>query len=440
MKKSFSLFLSLRYLKPKRTFVSIITLISIVGVMLGVAILVITLAVMTGFEREIKKTFLGFDPHIVLTEDKLRTEMIPGDPVGWDDILAGLEGRPRVVSSSPFVEGQVLTRSDDRSVAPFVRGISPNDVSQLAKLTGLLVENGGEMDLVSDLNGDKAVISRSVAQTLEVQLGDKIDLYSPQNIDEVIDAVKQAEDDPELKGRIGEMVGDMISPVEVTVTGIIDSPMYNVVVIVDIYIAQQIFGLGDEVSGIGLTIDEPYQPILIRDSILPFIPTNWVARTWTELHKTQFDAIRFERQLLSFLLFFIILVAAFCIMNTMITVTVQKRREMGIMKAMGASVWQIVTVFLYQGMLVGLVGTGVGLVFGLLVVKFRNELREFLGQAFGMEIFPEAVYGLSELPAQVVWSDVMVVSVGAFLLCTLAALPPAYFVARMDAARALRND
>ncbi len=140
-----------------------------------------------------------------------------------------------------------------------------------------------------------------------------------------------------------------------------------------------------------------------------------------------------------FVLFFIILVAAFSTMNTMITVTVQKRHEIGVMKALGARVSQIVGVFIGQGLIVGLIGSVSGLAAGSLVLYYRNSIRDVLAQRLGLEIFPEEMYGVAEIPAQIVPNDIAIICFGAFVLCTLAALPPAYMVARLDPAKALRD-
>jgi lipoprotein-releasing system permease protein len=139
-----------------------------------------------------------------------------------------------------------------------------------------------------------------------------------------------------------------------------------------------------------------------------------------------------------FLLFFIVIVAAFGIMNTLITVTVQKTREIGIMKAIGANIWQIVWVFLAQGMVVGLFGTLAGLGLGMTLIRYRNEFSQWLTSTFGIEVFPRQVYQFSQIPAEVIPKDVAIICIGAFVICSLAALIPAYFAARLDPVKALR--
>jgi lipoprotein-releasing system permease protein len=169
------------------------------------------------------------------------------------------------------------------------------------------------------------------------------------------------------------------------------------------------------------------------------LPPGWYTESWTQRHEQRFAAIRNERVMMYFLLSTIILVAAFSTMNTMITVTVQKRHEIGVMKALGARVSQIVWVFLLQGMIVGFIGAVAGLGLGMLTLAGRNSARAWLADNFNISIFSEQTYGISEIPAELVGTDVAVICIGAFVLCALAALPPAYMVARLDPAKALRD-
>ncbi len=164
------------------------------------------------------------------------------------------------------------------------------------------------------------------------------------------------------------------------------------------------------------------------------------AQTWIEMNNQYFEAVRLERTVMFFLLSFIVLVAAFGIMSTLITVTVQKRREIGIMKAIGANIWQIVWVFLAQGMVVGVFGTAVGLGLGMTLIRYRNEFSHWLSSTLHIEVFPRQIYQFSQIPAQVVPTDVVKVCVMAFVICSFAALIPAYFAARLDPVKALRYE
>jgi lipoprotein-releasing system permease protein len=178
----------------------------------------------------------------------------------------------------------------------------------------------------------------------------------------------------------------------------------------------------------------------VKAEIEKFLPPNEYAQTWIEMNRQYFDAVRLERTVMAFLLFFIVVVAAFGIMNTLITVTVQKRREIGIMKAVGATIGQIMGVFLFQGMVVGVFGTLTGLGLGMTLIRFRNEFSQWLAHTLHIEIFPREVYQFSEIPAEVIPSDVVKICIAAFIICSLAALIPAYFAARVDPVKALRYE
>ena len=154
--------------------------------------------------------------------------------------------------------------------------------------------------------------------------------------------------------------------------------------------------------------------------------------------KQLFDAIAMERHVMFFLLMFIILVAAFGIMNTLITMTVQKTREIGVLKALGARTWQVISVFLIQGMVIGIFGVVSGLALGMTLIRWRNEVSQWLASALGVEIFPRSVYQFNEIPAEVVPGDVALICISAFVICSIAALIPAWIASRLDPVKALR--
>ena len=171
-----------------------------------------------------------------------------------------------------------------------------------------------------------------------------------------------------------------------------------------------------------------------------FLQPPQYAQTWIDMNSQFFEAVRLERTVMFFLLFFIVVVAAFGIMNTLITVTVQKTRDIGIMKAIGADIWQIVWVFLGQGMIVGIFGTLMGLGLGMSLIRYRNGFSHWLASTLGIEIFPKQVYQFSELPAEVIPRDVAIICVSAFVICWVFALIPAYRAARLDPVKALRYE
>jgi len=426
VKAPFSIFLALRYLKPKRTFVSVITLISVVGVMLGITVLILVISVMTGFSEELRNKVLGFDPHILVGVNN----QVMND---WQPIMKKIKATPGVVAAAPFVQGPVIVEFHDQRLAPKVRGIEVSQEEQVTDLKPFI--KFGKLDL----RGDSTVIGKDLADQLGVNVGDKITVYSPGNVGQMLEAIKQAEKDSKAL----ENLKDLVLPVELTVTGIFESGRYvydSEFLLVPLHIGQELYGLEDAVHGISVRTIDPNQVAPVKDAILQNLPRGMYADTWEEMNKTFFDAIAMERNVMFFLLLFIVIVAAFGIMNTLITVTVQKTREIGIMKALGATTPQIVWVFLSQGMIVGFFGNVTGVGMGMLLIRYRNEFKDWLARTLGIQVFPADVYQFSLIPAKVVPHDVAIICVSAFAICSLAALIPAYFAARLDPVKALRYE
>ena len=430
LKLPFSLFLALRYLKPKRTFLSIITLISILGVTLGVTVLILVISVMTGFDRELRQKVIDFDAHILVsTEDILHD---------WRALKTKIDNTPGVVATAPFIQGPVIVEFENRRLAPMIRGVDPAQEEKVIPLRKFIKQ--GDLNL----EGESAVLGVELARKLRVRVGDKITIYSPGNLSQVLDGIKKLENakGAEEKKAIDEL-RDVILPKELTVTGIFETGHYlhdSEFLLVPIYVGQELYGLGDALHGITVKTDNPYGAARVKDAIEQFLEPPEFAQTWIDMNRQYFEAVRLERTVMFFLLFFIVVVAAFGIMSTLITVTVQKRQEIGIVKALGANISQIIWIFLGQGTVVGLFGTVTGLALGMTLIRYRNEFSRWLASTLHIEIFPREVYQFSEIPAQVVPQDVWIICISAFFICSFAALIPAYFAARLDPVKALRYE
>jgi lipoprotein-releasing system permease protein len=430
LKLPFSLFLALRYLKPKRTFLSIITLISVLGVTLGVTVLILVISVMTGFDRELRQKVMDFDAHIVVTSEDVLNN--------WRDLTVKIRNTPGVIATAPFVQGPVIADFQGHRMTPTIRGIDPAQEEDVTPLRKFIKQ--GKLDL----EGDSAVLGTDLARQLRIGIGDKLTVFSPGNVGHVMDTLKRLEDakgDEEKK--IIDELRDVILPKELTVTGIFETGHYghdSGYLLVPLYIGQELYGLGDAMHGITVKTDDPYGAERVKESIERFLEPPQFAQTWIDMNSQYFEAVRLERTVMFFLLFFIVVVAAFGIMSTLITVTVQKRREIGIVKALGATIWQIIWVFLGQGTVIGFFGTLTGLGLGMTLIRYRNGVARWLASTLHIEIFPRQVYQFSEIPAQIVPQDVWVICISAFLICSLAALIPAYFAARLDPVKALRYE
>jgi lipoprotein-releasing system permease protein len=424
------LFLAARYLRPKRTFLAVITLISVIGVTLGITVLILVMSVMTGFERELQRKVIGFDAHLLLTDNGLIN--------GWKDLAKSAESAPGVVAAAPFVQGPVIVEFNHQRLAPKIRGIDPEREARVGDLSKFLVSGS------LDLSGDSTVIGSELARTLGVKVGDIVTVYSPGNLGEVIDQLDRLKSKPGKSSAEGiDQLRQMILPTQLTVTGIFESGRYlydSEFLLVPLHIGQELYGLGGSVHGLSVRTVDPDRAAAIRDEVRKRIPDTLSCSTWMDMNRQLFDAIAMERHVMFFLLMFIILVAAFGIMNTLITVTVQKTREIGVLKALGARTWQIVSVFLLQGMVVGLIGVASGLVLGMSLIRYRNQVSAWLSSTLGVEIFPRSVYQFNEIPAEVVPTDVALICVSAFVICSLAALIPAWIASRLDPVKALRYE
>ncbi len=425
--RRFSLFLALRYLRPKRTFLSIITLISILGVTLGVMVLILVISVMTGFERELTRKVIGFDAHLVVSNSGVMED--------WAEVMRQVSANKEVTAVAPFVQGPVLVEFQDRRMAPKIRGIDPDLEGKVTNIRDFIILGS------LDLDGDKVVLGSELARTLGANVGDKINVFSPGNINEILKELDRVEKEGDKTSATA--LKQMILPMELQVTGIFESGRYlydSEFLLVPLHIGQEIYNLGGGAHGLAVKTRDPFLADQVKSQLNNSLTPPNLALTWIDLNKQLFDAIRMERNVMFFLLLFIILVAAFGIMNTLITVTVQKTREIGIMKALGARTLQIIGVFMAQGIVVGIFGTLTGLLTGITLVQYRNQVSDWLATTLGVEVFPRSVYQFSEIPAEVIPKDVVIICVSAFAICSLAALIPAWFAARLDPVKALRYE
>jgi len=398
--------------------------------MLGVTVLILVISVMTGFDRELRQKVIDFDAHVLVSsEDVLRD---------WRTLKAKIDNTPGVVATAPYIQGPVIVEFQSRRLAPLIRGIDAMQEEKVIPLRKFI--KYGKLDL----EGESTVLGIELARKLQVSVGDKITVYSPGNVGQMLDTIKKLETakGEEEKKAVDEL-RDVILPKELTVTGIFETGHYlhdSEFLLVPVYVGQELYGLGDALHGITVKTDDPYSAERVKEEIEKFLEPPEYAQTWIDMNRQYFEAVRLERTVMFFLLFFIVVVAAFGIMSTLITVTVQKRREIGIMKALGANIAQIIWVFLGQGTIVGFFGTITGLGLGMTLIRYRNEFSQWLASTLHIEIFPREVYQFSSIPAEVIPRDVAIICISAFFICSIAALIPAYFAARLDAVKALRYE
>lgn len=454
MTNNFSYFLAKRYLIPKGLFLVFINVLTITGICLGVGVMIVVLSVMKGFENEFQRTLLGFDPHLLVL-NRGSFEENGEEEMSHREIGELLEDVPEVVSQSPFVAGHVLVQVGNQVQTPIMKAIQPGD-QQLQELKdqGMLIT--GELDLVPRVDDDgnapeRVIVSQALADSfrrpdgLPLQLRDMITIYSPVTTERILQDIRSFRDRPEdERGDAEDFLANLeqtMVPMELMVVAIVNAPMYQQFVIPPLYIGQELFGFSEQVHGLAVFVEDPYRVERVKRRLIDggLLPFQWDAMTWVDQNKPRLDAIRMERSLMSVILFIIVIVGTFCVTVTIIVTTVQKRREIGVMKALGAQTWQIVRVFVHQGQIVGLCGVGLGIIAGMIFLHQLETIRNIIG-IFGADPFDEKVYGLAKLPVEIIPSSIVWIAVGSIVACTLAAIPPAWAVARLDAAKALRAD
>lgn len=463
-----SLFLALRYLRPKRSFVSIITIISVLGIMLGVGVLIVVISVMKGFEVDFKKLLIGFEPHVVLIQDPISDMPRAAEdlqPSKWQDVREQVSKLPGVTSSTPFVSGMVFLKAQGSNLQPIeIYGMPEKHAEGLvAKLQKHLVNEGaGYPPSTLDMTGDNIVLGDEIARTLHIKVGDQVSVFSSVSMQREAE-VELAKRKAKAEGKPAPATADgseMVAEQVLTVVGLLNSETTWGRCYMPLGLAQELFELHGRVHGIAVELQDAYharefkgmleqlqmdsEPGTVKTELgqaptSPQMPFDWTFQTWMDKHGARLAAIADERVMMWFVMSFVILVAAFSVMNTTITVTVQKRREIGILTALGSRVNQIIGIFMSQALIVAVVGTALGYVGGMTVLWLRNDIRDFFTKQLGRTLFDPKIYGLSQLPAFTEPMDIVVICTVSVILCLGAAFVPAYFAARVDPAVALRD-
>ena len=419
----FELFLALRYLRPKRTFVSVITLISILGVALGVAVLIIVISVMSGFDHDLRDKILGFNAHLTVSQ--------PGQTMkNYAHVEALVSKNKNVLGVSPFIFGPVLVETEGDTNhpalqdAPMLRGIDPATEGKISRLPEDL--RSGKFDL----SGRGLIVGVDFAENLHLSVGDHLSIYSAREI-------------KRMKAGRDKNQDEAILPDDYEVRGIFDAGYYEYnarVIVTSIENAQDLYDLNDSVHGLFVMLNDPYQAGRVKGELTRSLGGDYYVSTWMEQNSGILNALIVEKNVMFYLLFFIVLVAALCILSAQITFVVQKTREIGMLKALGASNLQISSIFLSQSAIIGIIGVASGLGLGMLALAYRNEFLHFMNRLTGFELFPASVYGFGELPAIIMPRDVAIICISSFIICIVGGVLPAIRAGRLKPVEALRYE
>ncbi len=421
---SYELFVSLRHLKAKRTqkFISLNTWISVGGVALGVMALIIVIAVMSGFGKDLRDKILGTNSHVVVTNIS-RTGMEDYEVI--IEKIAQIEG---VNAAAPFILSQVMLTYGSNSAGVVVRGVDPVREAEVSDLEKNLVQ--GSLKMLEDPESssgkrhrDGIILGKELAHRLGVQRDDAVAMVSPAS-------------------RVTPM--GLIPKIKLfQVVGFFESGMFEYdsnLAFISIRSAQKFFAMKGKVSGIEIQVEDIERADQVAAEIQDNLGFPYYARDWMKMNKNLFSALRLEKIVMFIILILIILVAAFNIVSTLFMVVMEKSKEIAILKSMGASRSSIMKIFSYQGLIIGVVGTAIGCVGGFTVVPNLNEIVGVIENIFGFTAFPSDVYYLDKLPSEIQYLDSFFIVIFSIIICFVASLYPAWRASRMDPVEGLRYE
>ena len=428
---AYELVVGLRYLKSRRrqTFISLISLISVGGVAVGVMVLIVVLAVMSGFETSLKEKILGINSHIWILPQT------PGQLTGYHDIVARVAAVPHVTFAAPFTTNEVMLVVDGRVAGTIVRGIDPSQADQMADLTSHMrgqdlrallaappIRAQGETPPPAAANRS-IVLGKELARHLLVFPGQQVMVTSPLGV------LTPAGILPNMRG--------------FTVTGTFDTGMYEYdakLALMSLPQAQDFFELGDTVHGIEVKIDNIYRVREVTEAINARLGPAFWTRDWMQMNRNLFAALAQEKVLMFIILVLIILVAAFNIVSTLIMMVMEKHADIAILKAMGARNAGIYKIFLLEGMIIGVVGTLLGSLGGLVFAWNLQTIAGVVERLLGIQFFSPDIYFLDKLPVQIHAMDITLIVLTAICVSFLATLYPAWNASRLDPVVALRYE
>jgi lipoprotein-releasing system permease protein len=413
--KSYELFIGLRYTRSRQRtrFISVISLISVIGIALGMTVLITVLSVMNGFQREVRKTMLSAVAHVQISgiDDKLSD---------WEKIAAIAKAHPNVVATAPYVNAQGLLTNGSQVRGAYLRGIVPEMEGLVDDLAISMKQ--GKLDSLK--SGEFGIILGDVlARALNVTVGEKVVLVAPQG------QVTPAGILPRLR--------------QFTVMGTfrvghneIDSGL----ALAHIEDAQRLFRMGDQISGVRLKLDDLFQAQRVAHELSRQVPPNTMVNDWTRVNATYFRAVDLEKRMMSLLLFFIIAIAAFNLVSSLFMVVKEKQADIAILRTLGASPGGVMKIFMTQGIIIGVVGVIVGLVFGILGALYVDVIVAFVERLFGFKFLPQDVYHISNLPSELRLVDVVFTAALSFFMAAIATIYPAWRASKVNPAEALRYE
>ena len=415
MLSPYELFVGLRYTRAKRRnhFISFISITSMMGIALGVAALIVVLSVMNGFQKELRATILGVVSHIQIGG-------IGGRLDDWQAIAKQAREHPDVVAAAPYVMAEGLLSHGRAVQGTLVRGILPDLEATVADIGNHMYD--GSLDTLVP-GKYRIVLGIDLARAIGAEIGDRVMLIAPQG------QVTPAGILPRLR--------------QFTVTGIFELKNYQYdssLSLVHMEDAQKLFRFEDQVSGVRLKVKDLFEASRIARDLAETLPPRVYVSDWTRSHANFFRAVQIEKRAMFIILLLIVAVAAFNIVSTLVMAVTDKRADIAILRTLGSAPGDIMKIFIIQGALIGLIGTLVGLVLGVVVALNIDVIVPAIENVLGFKFLAKDVYYISELPSDLQWHDVVTITVTAFFLTLVATIYPSFKAARTNPADALRYE
>jgi len=406
---SFEYFIGGRYLraKQKQAFISLITLLSIAGVTVGVMALIVVIAVMAGFEADLKERILGVESHVVLMRHG-------GSFTNYSKTLDYVKKVKGVEAATPFIFAQVMLRSKSGVSGAVLRGIDPDTVSLVVKkLKAATLKKRQSIGQKAGISVPGIVLGKELAKNLDVSVGDIIYIISP-------------------RGMLSPM-GHMPAMKRFQVSAYFESGMYEYdgsLAFIHLHDAQRLMRMGDGITGIEIRVNDVDKADTISKEIRKGLGFPFWTRDWMQMNRNLFSALKLEKTVMFIILALIVLVAAFNIASSLIMMVMEKTRDIAILKAMGATNRSIRKIFIFKGMIIGAVGTFLGVCTGSVLCKLLEHYK-FIE-------LPSDVYYITNLPVQMQRTDVLLIAIGALVICFLATLYPARQASALNPVEAIR--
>jgi lipoprotein-releasing system permease protein len=411
----YELLVGLRYTRARRRnrFIGINSLVSMIGICVGVWALIVVLSVMNGFQKEVRTRILGVASHVQIISLDSRL-------ADWRSVAQLAEGHPHVLAAAPFVQAQAMLSAGSAVRGALVRGILPAEEAKVSDL-GEKMRIGRLDDLKPGEFG--VVLGADLARSLALLPGDKVALVAPQGL------VTPAGVIPRLK--------------QFTLVGVFEAGIADAdagLALIHVKDAQALYQLGDNVTGVRLKLDDLFAARDVANELLGELPRDLYATDWTRTHANFFRAVDIEKRMMFIILGLIILVAAINIVSTLVLAVKDKQSDIAILRTLGARPGSIMRIFIVQGMIMGVIGTLVGVAIGVVTALNIDVIVPAIENLFRIKFLSKDVYLIPELPSDLQWGDVLSISLMALGLSFAATLYPSWSASRTNPAEALRYE